>query len=402
VPDQGRSKLLWGRSLALRSPVLALGLILSCLLGSTPGYSEDTSNVPVPCLDDSATAGSGASNIGFRPCKVVLDETGPSPLTRIKKYIQGQIDAYYGLYAETPTGTPTYHADSGVDYDFMQPPGPKFGPTVCNVNENTLVSKNGTPYSEISQDHLGKSCGTSMAIKVQISVPKVGDCAAGKPSFSPSLIYNAVNGSLEEGYFRGSLIQATSCYYNNVLQDIKNKKMIVDGPMSGVSSACSALAQDLRKLMKDYTDEVQILVNQKDPHVKDLQTCSANAAPKAQDDPAALNILQLCSVQQGIEDAFVHLARCEIFSRAQNSYWVHTAKQSSHDELISLLKSQLGQPCSRVCNDKFYKASDTCHAVPSNDQVSDCITSCYRDKMPGVLKAQFQKFWTSDDSGVCQ
>lgn len=358
--------------------------VVLCLWSSSSALAA-TTVLPAPCDPKNQEGGF------LRPCSKALTSQGGQAnlLDLIRKRVQQQVDAYYGLYTPTPGAQPTYHSDGGVELDPLEPPGQKIGSAVCNVLESPFVKKGGAPFAEIREDHFGKSCGTPIDIQVSISVPEVAGCAAGDPTITVNLGRGGGKGTVEDSYSWGGAIAAMTCFFAAAEREIQSKNQFTVSDINGAPSACAAAAKDTAETL------ASVLADGKKVHTslkRPIAECSKAGTGQVDD--------QLCGSQQSLEMAFVETVSCQILAQAQAGFLNNVYGERGHKKFYEFLQPRVSKPCTEECKKRFYKSSSVCHKVPKDSQVSECVNQCYQRGLPDLVRDFFNSLWPA--GGSCQ
>jgi hypothetical protein len=296
-----------------------------------------------------------------------------------------------------------------------------FGPTVCNLVQGPFNQKG----SEADVDRSGKSCGNFVNIEVNLNYSRcpapLDGCACSKPD--PRLVVHKeydpdpakAKGTREDSYVRGALLQATTCFYSQVTNELKNKHQLTISDFApNTPSYCAALMQDYQGKVQSLGDQMSGLKNmlQGQANIADIVNCtntwdsaSGKGAPDA--GPLRQSAQQLCVARNAIESMFTQLAACEIFARSQFAYLNQIGSPAKQAELIKAMQGQLTKSCSDECQ---AQAPGNCHlptSCPSNAphcgdpleyMENQCANNCYQRKAVPFFKDYIEKRWPSDGS----
>lgn len=384
---------------AFRLAVLSWGCASLLAGGASVARADAPVTVKAPCSE--------RNEPGLRACHALLKGGAGAPglLERVRQRVTEQI---HGDAAATPPVKGYYQ---NVDPDPLNPPGGFFGPTVCNLVEGPL-----NPVSEIAHDRSGKSCGNPVQLGVRMSVSKLAGCATGTPSFAVTIDKrwnsadpSASKGTLEDGYLRGGLIQATLCNHAAVAREIETKAALTVSDIDGKPSPCLALARDVSQLSAGMRKTLEGLKKRLDReqagliNLADIVNCEKNwdeagsARPGGRPDagPLRQSAQQLCAARAGIETMFTQLAACEIFARAQIGYQSRMGKSARQQEIFEMIQRKVSAPAAEACQRELERGA--CN-LPSNDQISECVNRHYRKNLPPVLREHIRGLWPSDGS----
>lgn len=323
---------------------------------------------------------------GFRRNDELLSSGAPHSIVhRVRARIHEQIEGYYGYYKDSPNASaPTQHP-IGISLDPANPPGGFFGPSACNAARG-----------EVEMDHVGRSCGNAIQIRVKIDASTLPgtDCLLPSPEPQVKVILDQTHGlgTLETGYFRGALVQAMSCFEQEVLNEIRDKKMIqVDalGERGDAPSPCSAIAEDYGNLIR-ATQSITEKIS-KEPNGNLI--LAAMGSDCATSEMPSQSAKFLCSSRQALETQFSQLAVCQILSKSQLAYENNVNSSAAHDKLIAQLTEKVTRPCSQATRRRFSPSGASCIKKPNETELNDFVNQCYRQYLPGWARDYFGALW---------
>jgi hypothetical protein len=331
--------------------------------GSSHAFAID---VPLPCQDADRIA-----TTVLRTCKDYLDgssndqsQLGKDGFNKLfKQQVQNQIDSFY----------------QGKDLDTTRPDSPSFGPTFCQlVPGKPFVSK-----EEIKNDHNGKSCGNTHKVVV--------DYWASCNPMSPGGGITAINilndeqsgeGTLEYGYLRGALGTVNAVYYNQLNEQInKGSSFSVDD-----GSSCADAAKDVKTLIERI----------KKPEMQKLDMkCEAGWDKMSKKRPDVGEDRQsaqyLCSARAAAEAAFLQVATCEVYSRAQKAYIKFAGTAEKQKKLFDKINKKSTDYCTPKC------MCNPCMGGCS--KVNECATECVKDKTRDLLEEMIKSEFSGKSGG---
>jgi hypothetical protein len=355
---------------------------------------------------------------GVAPCADYLQ--GTTTRTGLIKLVEKQVRL--AIDGDSTANPPVKGYYQKVDPS--SPIGAGFGPTICDP-------VGGGPFIKDAEigptNHLGDSCGTTMHIDVKTSFSNhnIRGCARRSSvfkhevtfdkSWKPELAPEAQPGTFEDGLIRGALIQAMSCHFASVKNELSSKRSLTLLSVgSDQPSQCLAIAQDV-KTLTERTDKSLEILRQRlagEPNAKELLSCDANAnkdvaAVAASSKLSGRQLIpdnikqsaeQLCAARAAIEGMFAQLSACEVFSRAQNGYLKKLgtleAKQAFYETLTKFVQEEV----SNRCEERFSNRGrcDT----PNSKEVTQCVNELYKDQVRGMLQKLIEEAWPSN--GSCQ
>lgn len=331
-----------------------------------------------------------------------INPAATNPGTTLQGYYQ-HVDPTWAPPASTLTpGAPPATLAQGTATQ------PSFGPTICNLNSGQF-----TPTAELTTNQVGESCGNPVNITINYSVtmcpPPASSCACSDPRPVPVVINKAYNASdplnspglLEDGYMRGAIVQATTCFYKQVTNEITGPThSLTVNNIDGSPSPCQSILDQYASLSSGLTNSIANLQTQLtgQANFADIVNCQTNwnatVSNQAQDvGPLRQSAQQLCSARTAIESMFVQLAACEIFARAQAGYVDMISSPASQTNILNMLQTQVATPCGNQCT----AGAGWC-SVPSASTVQTCANNCYKTNMPTAVQNFINGLWASDGS----
>ena len=272
--------------------------------------SKTVTEVDAPCKKDGDTS---PTSFGLRPCSVFI----PEAVKVIEKRIHNQTDCFYkgkvldptALDPKTKGALPTDAADPAT-----QCPGPNFGKETCNVAPGHFNDE----VAEITANHTGLNCGTSVEMHVSCSLD--GSCTV-----TPDATGDY--GTQEDAYTRGTMIAALGCYNTQVTNGITVDGKVKVAAWGNQIGPCGAIATDYVYKMAQNGKQGESLTKalKGQPNIADIENCpDAQNQQKGGDDSTELgkdrqSACLLRAARHATEALYEHLAVCEVMSRASYS-----------------------------------------------------------------------------------
>jgi hypothetical protein len=361
-----------------------LALLHAATASAWPAMAQATTVVRAPCSEGSAT------DSGLRSCQELLltgyKGIGGTKVPAVLEQLNQRVKEQIGLVE----GKKGYYQQ--VDPDPLNPPGQFFGPTICNLVPGPF----NTSAEEKSgkRNRFGAACGNPVQVQCKRDGSDV-DCKINK-IWNPSP--SASQGTLEDGYGRGGAIAATSCYYQQVINEVRDQRRITVTDQGGSPSPCSRLAQSIEGMSNDLTADINALKSQltDKKNIADIANCEkswdTNTDPRVRSDAGHLrqSAQQLCAQRLAIESMFAQLATCEIFARSNYSFRKQIGSEQGQLAIVRLLQDKIAKPCSKHCEKKL---DPGIFNKPSNSQISECANSCYQDRMPAAFRDHVRELW---------
>ncbi|MGK5084535.1 hypothetical protein WDW37_14665 [Bdellovibrionota bacterium FG-1] len=414
----------------LRGQILFVFICVGILAGTPSAARAETLVVKAPCSDDAKSGLHGCQAIlvdGIKPSGQMKTAI-PSVVALLTKKVKAQIEGdkpngIFGYYDHKDPGYKEFDKDGHL---VTVIPDGEFGPTVCNlVGGGPFEPKKAEgmdPNHPV--DHLGRSCGTpvkSISTLEKDGGTRVGSCflLGPPPIFPPTNVWVKTTidktwsadpakayGTLEDGYMRGSLLQATTCFYQQVVNEIKDKHQLTVSTVGpDIPSPCLILAKNFSFLSKSHQDSVASLAGQLQgqANIEDIlnfdKTWDTTKTGAIDMGPLRQSAQYLASARGGLEVMFTQLAACEIFTRAQFSYVGHFGTPEKQKAFMDLIISKIASPCSSDCKTKLHPSDkDPCH-LPTDEKISECANTCHQGTVGKALGDYFKSLWPNN--GQC-
>ena len=309
---------------------LACWLLLA--LFSASARANPTQVIPAPC-SKTIPSGQVDPKTGLRSCADVV-ASSQGVISLIQQNLNTQVQAYYAQ----PPGSLTGH-----DLDILNPPGLPFGPPVCNPVIGPF-----TPSAETTSDRNGNTCGKPSSISEHVDV-----CYDGSTSVTTTISKNPANGTLEDSYLRGGLVQALTCFYGQVINEIQNQGTLTIQDIGGAASPCATLATAVTGMASQSQAVVATLVAQlgASADLADVINCSTD--PLSSSLPGRQAGQYLCTARSSLEAMFSQLAECEIFARTQSSFYNNLGTPLLSKQIVNNAITALVPICEKQCENQF-------------------------------------------------
>ena len=225
-------------------------------------------------------------------------------------------------------------------------------------------------------------------------------CAVSDPRPVPVKVHKQVHpsdplnspGLLEDSFARGAIVQATTCFHEQIINEVRSKHHLTVNSSSG----CYAIAADFQGLTAEMNGLTSSLKSQ--PNIKDILSCkkgwdrSLGTQGKDQG-PLRQSAQQLCAARAALESMFGHLVACEVLARAQKSYVNVIGSAQGQKSILDMIQSGVAEPCGDTCT----KSMSWCNIIPAH-KVEKCVNECYRNRMPAAFRDFIKQRWKSDGS----
>ncbi|MGK5084538.1 hypothetical protein WDW37_14680 [Bdellovibrionota bacterium FG-1] len=423
----------------LRGQILFVFVCAGVLIGA-PHHTRADAPIVVkaPCSNDVKSGLHGCQQILISgiPPSGEMKKAVPSVIALLKKQVKIQIEG--DKTTQPPTLGYYDHHDPGFMFTVFKKnsndvafqsksDGQDFGPTICNLvgGHPDFAPDKPEGLNPQRQDHFNQSCGNPIQIDAKLlwdgGTPISENCFA--PPIPPSPYplpptnfrvgikihknwdANPPQGTLEDGYIRGALLQATSCFYQQVINEVQSSHQITISDVEpNIPSPCLWLAKDLAFLEKSHQDSIASLSDKLlgQANIEDILNFDKNwSAPKKTGSidmgPLRQSAQYLASARAGLEVMFTQLAACEIFARAQFSYLSTFGTPDKQQQFIDSLLKNIADPCSSQCKSKL---THSALCKPSDQAITQCANECYLEKLPSAVAVQFGQFWPND--GKCR
>jgi hypothetical protein len=260
----------------------------------------------------------------------------------------------------------------------------------CALVPNPLVTLRGEreqpPYTEDRINRFGKSCGQSMYIKVRSSPIRL--------EFHKTY----PQGSLEDGWFTGSQMQAIAFYLNEVQTEIgRSKKLSIKNPTGG-TSYCQAAASDYQNLFTARKKLVELATA--NPQNANLLKQMFDCSQKKEDPTTAgtnftygQHSSDLCANRNALEAAFLNLASCEVNARADSSYLAKIGSQQALTDTYSWLRETLKMTCKSCMNES---CANQCYQRNIGTKVAEHLKAIWPISVPTAQTASREIDWVPE------
>lgn len=354
-------------------------------LSSSPATTPSV--IQAPCVPDATFASSGPNPSFLRKCSDVLNGmpgTGTSPASPASTGstaipltdgvntlgVIPMLDQQVKLLVDAPTHS--LYQGQNPDPNSPNPSNPvmwNFGTPVCNPVANPFNSN----QPELTSNHHQQSCGQPAHFVV----------TARKSGIHADMILSSPYGTTEGAYIRGSWIQALTCHWQEVRNEIQRNQAL------NITQSCSAIATSLQAMQTSSLQTAQQIVSQlgSQANISDIWNCTIQGySPVNTSSPDVGPLRQsaqhLCATRASLEKMFAELAMCEVTTRAGRAY---RSLAQSPSSLIQSITSGAVTATEKQCLNYCKSRCD------SEGSCSQCGTACANNSYP----AQLQQFFAS-------
>jgi hypothetical protein len=303
-----------------------------------PAFAQTSTalTLQAPCAQPATSASSTDRSAGLNSCSDYI----ATLLGQLRGVVQANVDQ---ISKSTPAGM-----------------------KICALVPNSLVMKDGAPYSEERTTRFGDSCGDPMQITVSTNPLMIEFHKEPVPG-------HPAEGSLEDSWLFGAQEQATAYYLDEVSSELQDQKTITIRPYSQGPSYCAQMATDYGNLLEKRNRLMAAVSGRPDAaNIADqMKACSSKDSGAQGPTQQAAN---LCATRMALEQAFLNVASCEVLGRAQDSYLTQIGSAEARTHMFQWIR-------------------DTMKIACSSCQSGTCANQCYQQNVGSKMRDYLKNVW---------